>query len=430
MRNRRILLITSNGFGMGHLVRQLAIADALGGDVHIMTLSQAAPSAVAGGAVLEYCPSYTSPWLSKRAWHRGYLRDRIVALAEEVQADVIAFDGVVPYAGLLDALTRLDVVRVWFRRGVWRADTDPSPLLYSPMFDLIIEPGDLGAARDQGPTAVRNDAVRVGVITQAGAPKPRAEAAAALDIDQRRLTVMFNVGSNAIPGLDTIIESIAARGDVNVLTTKDPLGRERSGVAGRVKPITGIFPLHPYLSAVDLAVTSVGYNAAHEFVATGVPTILVPADNLTDDQRARALAMQDAGVGLVVDATQPKLLLETIERLIDDENERQAMALGARTIAEHWGNGAAQAAALLRDATPTKRSVTSASVRLGARLFAERLLGLIDRRPPVAGIDFSSDLLGKTLNGATVFEHLHPGTSDAYRHRRELIAKVWFGGSA
>ena len=427
MTDRRVLLVTSNGFGMGHLVRQLAIANALGDNVRIMTLSQAAPTAIAGGAVLEYCPSYTSPWISKRAWHRGYLRDRIIALADEIGAEVIAFDGVVPYVGLLDALRRLDVASVWFRRGVWRADTDPTPLRYSSFFDLIIEPGDLGAPRDAGPTAARRDAVRIGVVTQAGPPRPRTDAALTLGVDARKLTVMFNVGSNAIPGLDAVIHAIAARGDINVITTKDALGRDRSASTGSVRALTGVFPLHPHLSAVDLAITSVGYNAAHEFVASGVPTVLVPANNVTDDQRARALAMQDFGVSVVVEASQPQLLQEVIERLLDDENERQAMALSARTIAAHWGDGAREAAELLRTVTRSGRTHWSALMRLRARLFVEFILGLRDRRRPIAGVEFTTDLVGKSLDGPQVIEHLHPDTGAAYLQRRQRIASIWFG---
>lgn len=429
MTERTILLITSNGFGMGHLVRQLAIANALGDRVHIMTLSQAAPVAVKAGATLEYCPSYTTAWIGKRAWHRGYLRDRIVALAEELRADVVAFDGVVPYVGLLDALQRLDVARVWIRRGVWRANATPAPLAYSPMFDLIIEPGDLGSPRDAGPTHTRTDAARIGVVTQAGptAMLPRSEAAARLGIDAGKLTVLFNVGSNAIPGLDAVMTAIAHRANVNVLTTKDALGRNRS--ASAVHAVSDLFPLYPYLSAIDLAVTSVGYNAAHEFVGSGVPTVLVPADNVTDDQRARAYAMQDVGVGVVVNAHDVVKLQETIERLLDDEDERSVLAHAARAIAASWGNGAAEAAALLRSVVPVRRRNIRARMLLTARLLAERLLGAFDQQSRASGAVFAHDLTAELLRSDQAVEHLLPKRSDAYAARRREIARKWFGNA-
>lgn len=429
MTDRKVLLITSNGFGMGHLVRQLAIANALGSNVHIMTLSQAAPVAAGAGAVLEYCPSYTSPWIGKRAWHRGYLRDRIVALAQELQVDVIAFDGVVPYVGLLDALQRLDVARVWIRRGLWRADANTAPLQYSSFFDCIIEPGDLGQSRDVGPTRSRADATHVGVVTQAGphALLTRAEAAAKLGVDPTKLTVLFNVGSNAIPGLDAVIQSIAARANVQVLSTKDALDRNRSEARGNVHAVAGIFPLYPYLSAVDLAITSVGYNAAHEFVASGVPTIVVPANNVTDDQYARAAAMQDAGMSIAIDAAQSQRLLETIERLLDDEDERAAMSLAARSAAAAWGIGAQEAAQLLRSVQRTSRPSLRARFRLALRLLAERLLGIVDKPIPVDGFTVSDRIVGQDLRGAIAVEHVLPGTGPEYAQRRIALAKSWFG---
>lgn len=429
---RSVLLVTSNGFGMGHLVRQLAIANAMPDTVRctIMTLSQAAPVAVRGGAVLEYCPSYTSPWISKRAWHRGYLRDRIVALAEEVDADVIAFDGVVPYPGLLAALRRVAAASVWVRRGVWRADASTAPLAFADLFDRIIEPGDLGDRMDGGATRGRGDARKIGVVTQAGpaAMLPRIDAARALGIDPEQLTVLFNVGSNAIPGLDDVLEQLATRDDVQVVSTKDALGRNRSeSGSGRIHTVSGIFPLYPYLAAIDLAVTSVGYNAAHEFTACGVPTVLVPADNVTDDQRARAFSMQQIGVGTVVEVGRAGLLLEAVERLIDDESERAAMALAARDVQAGWGDGAAEAAALILRATHRNKADLVPLVRLRARQLAEFVLGFRDRRPPIDGVVLTSDILSADIGGNTVVEHVHPGTSADYADRRRVIAEQWFG---
>lgn len=426
------MLITSNGFGMGHLVRQLAIAAAMPPDVRctIMTLSQAAPVAVRGGVLLEYCPSYTSPWISKRAWHRGYLRDRIVALAEEVDADVIVFDGVVPYPGLLAALRRSAAASVWVRRGVWRPDASTAPLAFADLFDSIIEPGDLGDRFDGGATRARGDARKIGVVTQAGPATmlPRDAAARALGIDPDRVTVLFNVGSNAIPGLDAVLEAIASRDGVQVISTKDALGRNRSDAAeSRIHTVSGIFPLYPYLAAVDLAVTSVGYNAAHEFTGCGVPTVLVPANNATDDQRARALAMQQRGVGVVVDAGHPERLQQTVERLLDDEIERCAMALAAREACAAWGDGAADAAALIVRATHRHKPDLIPLVRLRARQMAEFALGFRDPRPPIDGVVITDDLLATDIGTATVVEHIHPGLSPDYADRRRVIAEQWFG---
>lgn len=431
-----ILLITSNGFGMGHLVRQLAIARAMPADARctLMTLSQAAPVALAAGASLEYCPSYTSPWLTKRMWHRGYLRDRILALAAEVRPDVIAFDGVVPYPGLLAALKRLPARRVWFRRGVWRRDAATAPLAYSSFFDLIIEPGDVGHACDEGPTAHRTDATRVGVITDAGqdALLPRTDAAEHLGIDPQRPVVLFNVGSNTIPGLADIQRTLLSTEPWQVLSTKDALGRERSGDGG-VTAIHGLFPLHPYLSAVDLAVTSVGYNAAHEFLGAGVPTILVPANNATDDQRARAEAIARAGAGVVVSSDDPAALQSELTRIMGEPHLRSAMRSAAMSVRDTWRDGAADAVDLLmaqaHSTAPRTKPSFAAQLRLSLRLMAEHVLAPLAAGLHPMPVTLSATVTASALADATtVVEHVHAGTSPAYRQARMELARRWFPG--
>lgn len=411
--NSKPLLITSNGFGMGHLVRQLTLAEHLP-EATILTLSGAAPTALKSGAKLEYCPSYSMPWLSKRAWHRGYLRDRIVALAHECRADVLVFDGVVPYVGLVNAIRELRLPAVWMRRGVWRSSAKQWPLHYSALFDLVIEPEDLGASHDRGATKLRNDLTRVGVITAAGRMKPRGEAASALNVDPSKPTLLFNIGSNR--GLDlSVLNEVLDTSQWNVISTSDALGRARSRHS--IHQVAGLFPLHPYLSAVDLAVTSVGYNAAHEFVACGVPTVVMPADNATDDQYARADAMVSLGCSVRADSAED--LAHQLRHLMSSQDQRQSMSAAAKQVAAGWSDGASQAAELIRTVTA---GAHKAPVRLRVRNGIEKLLGPIDRkrdpRPPI----FTSDLTPEMLSAPV--EHL-ASNGEHYRSQRVAIAKHW-----
>jgi hypothetical protein len=418
-----VLLVTSNGFGMGHLVRQLAIKAAMPADVRctILTLSGAAPVAIAAGAEMEYCPSYTR--FDKRAWHRGYLADRIEALATEVKADAVLFDGVVPYVGLLTALRRMDVTAIWMRRGVWRVSAATWPLAYSSLFDRIIEPGDVGALRDVGPTAHRTDATRVGVITQAGPSMvSREEAARRLGVDPSKPTLLLNIGSNHIADMEALEGALAARADWNVITTRDALGRNRSGATG-IGVVSGIFPLHPYLSAVDLAVTSIGYNAAHEFLACGVPVVAVPADNATDDQYARADAMQQIGAAVVSRPASGQDLLDVIWPLLDDVDRRASMADAARAFAAGWGDGAHEAVAAILSAVRRDRPTLGARLRWAMRLAAEIALAWRSTRTPPTPLT-ESITMDEVASGARI-EHLHPGLGPEYRRRREEIARKW-----
>lgn len=397
---------------MGHLVRQLAISKEFE-DAVILTLSGAAPLALEHGVRLEYCPSYSR--MDKRTWHRGYLRDRIIALAEEVKADAIVFDGVVPYVGLVNALQRLNLPAVWMRRGLWRPSAKTWPLKYSSVFDLVIEPDDIGRARDSGPTRDRQS-VKVGVITEAGKMLERVVAAQALGVDPHKPTLLFNIGSNRGLDLQAVERFLANESEWNVISTSDALGRERSTF--EIHKVSGLFPLHPYLAAIDLAVTSVGYNAAHEFTACHVPTIVMPADNATDDQYARADAMVALGISLRADT--PDQLVAALSQWMSDPKARQEAALAAQREAATWSAGAREAADAIRG---TRRRAHSVPARLWLRNGVERLLAVLP--VPSTTPIFTEQLTPDLVRGEQPVEHLLAGSSESYRNRRRELGRSW-----
>jgi hypothetical protein len=58
--------------------------------------------------------------MPRKLWD-AYLRDRLLALIEETDAQVLSFDGVVPYPGVIGAkLKKNDLALVWVRRGLWQ----------------------------------------------------------------------------------------------------------------------------------------------------------------------------------------------------------------------------------------------------------------------------------------------------------------------
>ena len=426
---KSVLLVTSNGWGLGHLVRQLAIANQLPREVRctILTLSQAA--SVAARPNLEYAPSYTQPWLAKGEWHGGYLRDRIVALAQEVEAEVIAFDGVVPYLGLRDAFTELPAERVWIRRGLWSQKASRAPLRSSSWFDLILEPSDVADAFDVGPTANRHDALKVGVITEANPNTAfgREAAARRLGLDPWRPTVLVNVGSSAIGDLGALEEVAVAHPEWQFVTTRDELGRSRS--LSNVHVLAGIFPLHPYLRAIDLAVSSVGYNAAHEFIGMEVPTIWVPAPTTTDDQFARARAIESLGAGWAVTDRSAATTATMIEKALLSASSRSEKSMACHSVRSSWTNGAREAAELITQAPALpKRESGWQWLGLAARTSLERALGDTLRwkdRKWHDSVVLSRELNRELLSSELPFEHVLPNASEGYELRRRDIAERW-----
>ena len=106
LRPLRILFTTSNGTGLGHLTRSMAIARRLDDDVEplFLTLSAAAPVVEGMGFPVEYVASYATPGSGNDyRWSRR-LRGRLRAAIAEADPDLIVFDGTHPYEALLGAL--------------------------------------------------------------------------------------------------------------------------------------------------------------------------------------------------------------------------------------------------------------------------------------------------------------------------------------
>ncbi|HEX5954447.1 MAG TPA: hypothetical protein VFY37_00795, partial [Solirubrobacterales bacterium] len=149
----RILFTTSNGTGLGHLTRSMAIARRLGPEIEplFLTLSAAAPVVRQMGFPVEYVASYATPGSGNDyRWSRR-LRARLRAVIAEAEPAVVVFDGTHPYEALLGALPSSGVA-VWCRRPLWKAGSSRVPLRRAGAFDAVLEPGELAQSEDRGPT--------------------------------------------------------------------------------------------------------------------------------------------------------------------------------------------------------------------------------------------------------------------------------------
>lgn len=448
----RVVLATSNGTGMGHLARQAAVAQMLSGHVEpiVFSLSQAVHVVERHGLRAEYCPSHHRNWMPHLSWH-GYLSARLSLLLQETQARVLVFDGVAPYLGLLRArAAHPDVAFVWVRRGMWRPGVNRRALAAGPFFDLVVEPGDLAGAADRGATANLTDATRVSPISmlEARPPLPRTEAAVALGLDPNRPTALVTLGAGSINDAVTpavaAVRAFLATDDWQVVVTRAPLAQVGipAQVADRVHVLADVYPLARYLAAFDAAVSAAGYNAVHELLPAGVPTVLVPNTvTATDDQRRRARSLADAGLALYADEAQPTSVTDAVHELLDPST-RGALADACRRLP--FPTGAAETAELVvslvdgfisHEPTPRERL---RSLDLTARATAMRVLGptgttLVRRalgRLPVAGPNrplrvapvVTDRLDPQVLSGDRPIEHLLPDSSPTYRTHRLVLA--------
>jgi hypothetical protein len=343
-----VLLLTSNGWGMGHLSRQLALAMALGDRAEpvFMSLSGAVHLAAGQGFRAEYVPSPSRGWLQAAPWNE-YLNRRILALARETKARAIVFDGVHPYRGLVAARRELPgVAFVWSRRGMWTVGRGEDALKTADWFDLIVEPGDLGAAADPGLTVGRTDAVRVPPVSLLDVVPPlgRKEARAVLGLDPNAPTALVALSAGTgdpAALLGRALAVIESRPGWHVAVITNPLKPNPAISADdpRVKPLVNVYPLVRYLAAFDAAIASAGYNAAHELPLAGIPTLLVAnIASAWDDQVSRARGIEERGLAISARDDRPSEVEARTAELMDEAcRARLKSALAAMGPTERGG---------------------------------------------------------------------------------------------
>ncbi len=347
----RILFATSNGTGLGHLNRAMAIARRLphGFETSMFTLSQAAPVVAAQGFEVDYLSSYRRPASgTDRAWNLR-LRAMLEQLLDERRPDLVVFDGVHPYRALTHVLSRHGAPpSVWCRRPMWRHGSAEAPLRRAGGFDAVLEPGELAAAADRGPTVpVRSQAVRVDPIVLLDRDEllDREAAAAELGLDPARRTALVSLGQGGEVdrAVARSLRALAADPDIQVAALRSSIAAGLEVPPGVVR-LEATFPMSRYFNAFDLAVAAAGYNSFHELIAFGVPTLFVPMPRDTDDQAARARWAAGEGMGLAVTGAGDPDLDDRVAELRDPA---VADSLRRRCEERSPGSGAADAAALV-----------------------------------------------------------------------------------
>jgi len=355
----RVLFATSNGTGLGHLNRAMAIARRLPADWEssFFTLSGAAPVVADQGYEVDYLASYRRPASgTDRAWDLR-LKAVLGRILAERRPDLVVFDGVHPYRGLTDRLSaRGAPPSIWCRRAMWRHDTAAAALKRVGAFDAVLEPGELAQSADRGPTVPRRGEakrIRPIVFLDPGELLGREQAAAELGLDPSRRTALVNLGQGGEldRAVARTIAALAAVPGLQVAALQSSLAPDVDLPPGVVR-LSATFPMSRYFRAFDMAVAAAGYNAFHELIAFAVPTLFVPMSRNTDDQAARARWASGAGVALAVGGAGDPALEGQLARLADPAT---AAALREACLATFPGNGAADGAATVEAAVTGER---------------------------------------------------------------------------
>jgi UDP-N-acetylglucosamine:LPS N-acetylglucosamine transferase len=462
MEKPTIILATSNGVGMGHLVRATAIAIELKKVANPIIVSMAGGIAEIPeylGIRVEYIPGRDRGWMSRDAWDI-YLRDRLMALVDETGAKVMSFDGVVPYPGVIAAkFSHPKLALVWVRRGLWQKKPQRFVLgMQSKMMDYIVEPGDMARAYDFGPTAQRTDAVLTSPVSlyRADEALSREEARKVLGLDLDRPAVLVQLGtgdSDVNEKLTAALSGLLGWKDLQVILTKQPFDQDGKSLAPEGLDIRVVrhFPLARVLHAFDAGVSATGYNGFHENLPACLPTVFVSNIRGTDDQEARAQWGHDFGFAIRGNQADLNDITNAVKKLQDPEVRAK---LAAKCKELPATTGGAEIAKILYDLAvreePKRPSwLTYNRLRVqdhinrGKRHIAWmglRNLGHIYRtlhpylkvnvvknEAPIWGSQMTAKELHPLIKSNSRFEHILEGASDVYIARRKEIAEKAYG---
>lgn len=304
------LFVVSNGVGLGHLTRLLAVAKNLQGRVLFWSYSQAAQLIEEQGfpVIVRMTADHLDASLS--LWNEWEAAD-LAGFVGQNSFETIVYDGSSPPEGLLNALVRPelgDTVFNWVRRGMWQVDADTSPLSKTHHCDLVIEPLDLASAVDIGPTKTVQptylghcDFLQVApvVATRAEDLLSRRKARSVLKHRSFRPLCLINLGGDSLSDhapLMTLIERLAADEKIRFLWLRSPFSSGSSIRNGAIQQVR-LFPIAPLLRAFDGIISASGYNSYHEVLTLSrAPVLFAPNRHARlDDQFARAAFAADQG---------------------------------------------------------------------------------------------------------------------------------------
>lgn len=346
---RRLMFVTSNGAGLGHLTRLMSIARRLpaGWDAVFATQSQAVPLVRREGFWTEYIPSRGYLQADASDWN-DFLERRLNSLLQTYAPEALIFDGTVPYGGLQLALrAHPDLPAVWVRRAMWQEGGGERWLKRAADFSTIIEPGEFATAWDAGATvSVRDASVLVDPIVFFDDTDlvDRDAARQTVGLPTEGLAALVLLGAGNINDVASptrmLIEALADRG-VHPVVARSPIAIDPVDPEPPALP-TDRYPITRYVRAFDFVIAAAGYNTYHELLAFHTPSVFVPnLETALDDQLGRARYAEHVGAGLCLEQPTRTGIAVVVERMLDPAL-RESMTSRAREL---WpGNGAVAAA--------------------------------------------------------------------------------------
>lgn len=347
---KTIIFMVTNGAGLGHLTRGLAVAKKLRQldstlEIVFFTTSLATEVIRNEGFMFYYIPSKASmpETVTSSVWN-DYLKKQLQQIVDIYNPIAIVFDGAYPYAGMISSIRQnKSLTSIWIKRECYKYNTSRHDSL-EQNFHLIIIPKELvgNYEQDRESESTRKYCKPI-VLLDSKEVHDRDIVRKSLGITPSNKLFYIQLGAGNINDIrvdyEIIIKCILKNPNHIILLGESIIGERISITGDRIKTIRS-YPNAQYFKGIDFAISAVGYNTFHELLYFKVPTLFIPnIKTQQDDQVKRAKLAEEKGVALC--------LKEISETYLDDAIRQ--MCLQEKNMKEnihkiHQENGAGEAA--------------------------------------------------------------------------------------
>ncbi len=352
----KILFMPTNGVGLGHLTRTLAVARRLKvmyPDVEIIffTTSIAMHLIVREGFLaynfpsMDYCPVNVDDKEIGEA-----IKNQIIQIVKRHNIDTLVFDGVFPYEYLINAIEELKTLDpIWIQRGMNKGGKSPVVIEGEKYFNKIIVPGQAGKELHLLEKDSKFIYVPPIIYLKNEELLPRDLVLKMWNLDPNKKTVYIQLGEGLHNDVNSLIfnvvQSLKKRKDLQIILGESIIAYKRYDIDPSIFIIRD-YPNSIYFNAFDFAVINASYNIFHETLYFGVPTIIFPTKETgTDDHFARASIASELETGFVLDDYNKKKFENAVTQLlipkINERMKKNSQGLfdnGAELVAKYIMN--------------------------------------------------------------------------------------------
>lgn len=348
-----ILFMPTNGAGLGHLTRTLAIArrvKRIDSEKEIIFLSTSpAMHLVLNEGFLGYhipskmvCPSD----MTANQWN-NLLKTHLKYILNLHDIKTVVFDGAYPYAGLITTMKEFENVRkIWVKRGQAKNNTEDIRKEKEKYFDKIIIPGEIVENKRflSGDKYFNSNPI---IYLDKEELLDRDEVRRMWNIPDNKKLVYVQLGAGNIDDINStlgmVMNELKKREDVIIVLGESIIGK-RLNIDLDNLIIIRDYPNSRYFKAFDLAISAVGYNTFHELLYFNVPSIFIPnMKTKTDDQLGRAKYAEKFGAAIILENVCQESIQNAIHTALKTENNinmkenslKVEIKNGAEEVAKH-----------------------------------------------------------------------------------------------